>query len=63
MRAKYDIWPYLSYLVTYLSVPNPVKWGVLEKILQNAVQTRAVELENLKVGKSLKIGKDQRNWI
>ena len=33
------IWPYLSYLGAYLSAPNMVKWGVPEKILQNAVQT------------------------
>ena len=32
--------PYLAYLGTYLSVPDMVKWGVPEKILQNAVQTR-----------------------
>ena len=33
------IWPYLAYLGTYLGTPNMVKWGVPEKILQNAVQT------------------------
>ena len=31
---------YLAYLGAYLSEPNMVKWGVPEKILQNAVQTR-----------------------
>ena len=32
----YFIWPYLANL----GAPNMVKWGVPEKILQNAVQTR-----------------------
>ena len=32
--AKYGSWG------TYLGAPNMVKWGVPEKILQNAVQTR-----------------------
>ena len=32
--------PYLAYLGAYLSVLNMVKWGVPEKILQNAVQMR-----------------------
>ena len=31
--------PKYAYLA-YLGVPNMVKWGVPEKILQNAVQTR-----------------------
>ena len=30
---------YLAYVGTYLGAPNMVKWGVPEKILQNAVQT------------------------
>ena len=34
------IWPYLTYLGAYLGARNMVKWGVPEKILQNAVQTR-----------------------
>ena len=29
-----------AYLGAYLGAPNKVKWGVPEKILQNAVQTR-----------------------
>ena len=29
-----------AYLGAYLGARNMVKWGVLEKILQNAVQTR-----------------------
>ena len=29
-----------AYLGAYLGAPNMVKWGVPEKILQNAVQTR-----------------------
>ena len=33
------IWRIWTYLGTYLSVPNMVKRGVPEKILQNAVQT------------------------
>ena len=33
------IWPYLAYLGTYLGAQNMVKWGIPEKILQNAVQT------------------------
>ena len=32
--ANYGIWG------AYLGAPNMVKWGVPEKILQNAVQTR-----------------------
>ena len=36
----YQIKQHLAYLGTYLGVPNMVKWGVPEKILQNAVQTR-----------------------
>ena len=35
--AKYAKYAYLG---AYLGVPNMVKWGVPEKILQNAVQTR-----------------------
>ena len=35
--AKYAKYAYLG---TYLGVQNMVKWGVPEKILQNAVQTR-----------------------
>ena len=31
---------YLAYLGAYLGARNMVKWGVPEKILQNAVQTR-----------------------
>ena len=37
---KMHIRPYLAYLSAYMSAPNVVKWGVPEKILQNAVQTR-----------------------
>ena len=33
-EAKY------AYLGAYFAAPNMVKWGVPEKILQNAVQTR-----------------------
>ena len=29
-----------AYLGAYLGAPHKVKWGVPEKILQNAVQTR-----------------------
>ena len=36
----WHIWPYLAYLGTYLGASTMVKWGVPEKILQNAVQTR-----------------------
>ena len=36
----YQIKQHLAYLGTYLGAPNMVKWGVPEKILQNAVQTR-----------------------
>ena len=36
----WHIWPYLAYLGAYLGARNMVKWGVPEKILQNAVQTR-----------------------
>ena len=36
----WHIWPYLAYLGAYLGAPNMVKWGIPEKILQNAVQTR-----------------------
>ena len=32
------IWPNMHFCA-YLSAPNMVKWGVLEKVLQNAVQT------------------------
>ena len=39
----WHIWPYLAYLSTYLGAPNMVKWGVPEKILQNAVQTLTAE--------------------
>ena len=35
----WHIWSYLAYLGAYLGAPTMVKWGVLEKILQNAVQT------------------------
>ena len=35
----WHIWPYLAYLGAYLGARNMVKWGVPEKILQNAVQT------------------------
>ena len=35
--AKYAKYAYLG---AYLGAPNKVKWGVPEKILQNAVQTR-----------------------
>ena len=35
----HQILQYLAYLSTYLGAPNMVKWGVPEKILQNAVQT------------------------
>ena len=35
--AKYAKYAYLG---AYLGAPNIVKWGVPEKILQNAVQTR-----------------------
>ena len=35
--AKYAKYAYLG---TYLGAPNMVKWGIPEKILQNAVQTR-----------------------
>ena len=31
---------YLAYLGAYLSAPNMAKWGVPEKILQNALQSR-----------------------
>ena len=31
---------YLAYLGAHLSGPHIVKWGIPEKILQNAVQTR-----------------------
>ena len=34
-RPKYRIW---SYLGVYLSAPKMIKWGIPEKILQNAVQ-------------------------
>ena len=36
----WHIWPYLAYLGAYLGAQNMVKWGIPEKILQNAVQTR-----------------------
>ena len=36
----WHIWPYLAYLRAYLGASTMVKWGVPEKILQNAVQTR-----------------------
>ena len=36
----WHIWPYLAYFGAYLGARNMVKWGVPEKILQNAVQTR-----------------------
>ena len=36
----WHIWPYLAYLGTYLGAHNMVEWGIPEKILQNAVQTR-----------------------
>ena len=36
----WHIWPYLACLGAYLGARNMVKWGVPEKILQNAVQTR-----------------------
>ena len=36
----WHIWPYLAYLGAYLGARNMVKWGVPEKILQNAVPTR-----------------------
>ena len=39
--SSWHIWPYLASLGAYLSVPNMVKWGFAEKILQNAVQTRS----------------------
>ena len=29
-----------AYLCAYLGTPNMVEWGVPEKILQNAVETR-----------------------
>ena len=32
--------PYFAYSGAYLSAPNMVEWGVPEKILQNAVETR-----------------------
>ena len=35
-----QIWPYLAYLGAYLGATNMVKWGIPEKILQSAVQTR-----------------------
>ena len=35
--AKYAKYAYLG---TYLGAQNMVKWGIPEKILQNAVQTR-----------------------
>ena len=34
----WHIWPYLAYSGAYLGAQNMVKRGVLEKILQNAVQ-------------------------
>ena len=37
---KYCIWRIWPYLGAYLSAPNMVKWGVPEKILQDAVETR-----------------------
>ena len=40
MRPKYRTWCIWPYLGAYLSAPNMVKWGVPEKVLQNAVQTR-----------------------
>ena len=41
-NKKNSLYAYLAYLaiLAYLVVPNMVKWGVPEKILQNAVQTR-----------------------
>ena len=33
-------WPYLGM---HLGTPNMVKWGIPEKILQNAVQSRRVD--------------------
>ena len=33
------MYAYLAYFDAYLGVQNMVKWGVPEKILQNAVQT------------------------
>ena len=43
-RLKNDrqIWPNMAeyaFFGAYLAAPNMVKWGVPEKILQNAVQT------------------------
>ena len=40
IAPKMHIWPYLAYLGAHLRAPNMVNWGVPEKILQNAVQTR-----------------------
>ena len=37
MHPNMHIWPYLG---AYSGARNMVKWGVLEKILQNAVQMR-----------------------
>ena len=34
------LWLYIAALGKYLSAPNMVKWGIPEKILQNAFQTR-----------------------
>ena len=37
---KITVAPKYAYLGAYLGTSNMVKWGVPEKILQNAVQTR-----------------------
>ena len=46
MDTPYNMAKYAkyAYLGAYLGAPNMVKWGVPEKILQNAVQTRWSEV-------------------
>ena len=39
---KYAYLAYLAYLGAYLGTQNMVKWGVPEKIFQNAVQSVAL---------------------
>ena len=43
MHLNMHIWPYLAYLGAYLGAQNMVKWGVPEKILQNAVEARLAD--------------------